>query len=78
MNIRSLIGMPLGYAISVLQGKNLTYIVERTVSRSHFFHCDEEATYVIRAIEKDGVVHLLVNYSLTKSESVQHVLQDGE
>lgn len=75
MNIRSLIGMPLGYAISVLQEKNLTYHVEQTVSRSHFFHCDEQAVYVIRAVEKDGVVQLLVNYSLEKSESVEKALQ---
>lgn len=50
MDIRIFIGMPLRYAKSVLQEKNIPYVVERTVSRSHFFHCDPEQTYVILSL----------------------------
>ncbi|MGN0949083.1 MAG: hypothetical protein ACI4NR_09380 [Megasphaera sp.] len=71
--------MPLRYAKSVLQEKNIPYVIERTVSRSRFFHCDPGATYVIRAQEReDGTVSLLVNDSLEMSESVAAVLRNGE
>ena len=44
MDIRIFIGMPLRYAKSVLQEKNIPFVIERTLSRSHFFHCDPEQT----------------------------------
>ena len=47
MDIRIFIGMPLRYAKSVLQEKNIPYVVERTVSRSHFFHCDPDRKSVV-------------------------------
>ena len=79
MDIRIFIGMPLRYAKSVLQEKNIPYVVERTVSRSHFFHCDPEQTYVIRATAgDDGVISLLVNDSLEMSESVAAALSKGD
>ena len=79
MDIRIFIGMPLWYAKSVLQEKNIPYVVERTVSRSHFFHCDPEQTYVIRAnAGDDGVISLLVNDSLEMSESVAAALSKGD
>ncbi|RHA11808.1 hypothetical protein [Megasphaera sp. AM44-1BH] len=78
MDIRILIGMPLWYAKSVLEGKNIPYVLEQTVSRSHFFTCDDQEIYVIRAVETDGVVHLLYNYSLKASDSVQQALHNGE
>ncbi|MCH4178454.1 MAG: hypothetical protein LKF47_01125 [Megasphaera sp.] len=78
MDIRIFIGMPLRYAISVLQGENIPYVVERTMSRSHFFKCDPERSYVVRAREEGGAVHLLANYTLQLSETVAHVLKDGE
>lgn len=78
MDIRNFIGMPLRYAISVLQEKNVSYAVERTTARSRFFSRDEESLYVVRAREQDGVVHLLVNANLKKSETVIRMLQGGE
>lgn len=77
MEIRILIGMPLWYAKSVLEGKNIPYVLEQTVSRSHYFSCDDQEIYVIRAVERDGVVHLVYNYSLKASDSVQQALHDG-
>lgn len=78
MDIRNFIGMPLRYAISVLQEKNAPYIIERTAARSRFFPRDEENLYVIRAREQDGVICLLVNATLKKSETVTRMLQSGE
>lgn len=78
MDIRILIGMPLWYAKSVLEHGNISYCVDWTSSRSHYFHCDESQVYVIRARREDGIVHLLVNYNLEKSPSVQEALQSGE
>lgn len=79
MDIRSLIGMPLGYAKSVLEANKMAYSVTQTVSRSRFFACDEAAIYVIRAtVAADGSVVLLVNYSLKKSDSVSDALSHGE
>lgn len=78
MDIRIFSGMPLRYAISVLQEKNISYVIDRTMSRSHFFVCDPERSYVIRAKEEDGVVRLLVNYTLQASDSVAPVLSHGE
>lgn len=78
MDIRIFIGMPLRYAISVLQEKNIPYVVERTLSRSHFFTCDPAQSYVVRTREEEGVVYLLVNYTLQISESVRDALKDGE
>lgn len=78
MDIRNFIGMPLRYAISVLQEKNVPYEVENTTARSRFFPRDEEDPYVVRARERDGVVYLLVNANLKKSESVTRMLQGGE
>lgn len=75
MDIRILIGMPLWYAKSVLEGKNIPYCVEQTVSRSHYFACDEQEIYVVRARLVDDVVQLLVNYSLAKSDTVLAALQ---
>lgn len=77
MDIRILIGMPLWYAKSVLEGKNIPYVLEQTVSRSHYFSCDDQEIYVIRVVERDGVVHLVYNYSLKASDSVQQALHDG-
>ena len=77
MDIRILIGMPLWYAKSVLEGKNIPYVLEQTVSRRHYFSCDDQEIYVIRAVERDGVVHLVYNYSLKASDSVQQALHDG-
>ena len=79
MDRRIFIGMPLRYAKSVLQEKNIPYVIERTVSRSHFFHCDPEQTYVIRAqLRDDGTVCLLVNDSLEMSESVAAGPRNGD
>lgn len=78
MDIRIFSGMPLRYAISVLQEKNISYVIDRTMSRSHFFGCDPERSYVIRAKEEEGIVHLLVNYTLQASDSVARVLSHGE
>ena len=79
MDIRIFIGMPLPYAKSVLQEKNIPYVVERTVSRARFFRCDPEQTYVIRAkAGDDGVISLLVNDSLEMSESVADALSKGD
>lgn len=79
MDIRIFIGMPLRYAKSVLQEKNIPYVIERTVSRSHFFHCDPQQTYVIRTQEReDGTVCLLVDDSLEMSSSVAAVLRNGD
>ena len=47
-------------------------------ARSRFFPRDEEDPYVVRARERDGVVYLLVNANLKKSESVTRMLQGGE
>lgn len=52
MDIRILIGMPLGYAKSVLEKEHIAYEIEETVPRSHFFTCDHEAVYVIRTIQR--------------------------
>lgn len=78
MDIRDFIGMPLRYAISVLQGKNVPYIIERTEARSRFFPRDEENLYVIRVRMQDRAVCLLVNATLKKSETVTRMLQGGE
>lgn len=78
MVVTNLIGMPLWYAKSVLQENNIPYILERTTSRSHFFHCDERESYVIRVLEREGVYRLLVNYSLEKSDSVNAALRKGD
>ena len=65
--------------ILVLQEKTIPYVIERTVSRSHFFHCDPQQTYVIRAQEReDGTVCLLVDDSLEMSSSVAAVLRNGD
>lgn len=78
ISIDDLIGMPLRYALSVLQENKIPYLVERTTSRSHFFHCDETKSYVIRVKEREGVWHLLVNYSLEMSASVAAALGKDE
>lgn len=79
MDIRIFIGMPLRYAKSVLQEKNIPFVIERTLSRSHFFHCDPEQIYVIRAQRRDdGTVCLLVNDSLEMSGSVAAALRNGD
>lgn len=79
MDIRIFIGMPLRYAKSVLQEKNIPFVIERTLSRSHFFHCDPEQTYVIRAQRRDdGTICLLVNDSLEMSGSVAVALRNGD
>ena len=79
MDIRNLIGMPLRYAISVLREKNMAYTIERTVSRSHFFPCEEGNSYVIRVKQIDAAtVCLLVNDTMKHSDSVSRVLQGGE
>lgn len=79
MDIRNLIGMPLRYAISALRGKNMAYTIERTVSRSHFFPCEEGNSYVIRVKQIDAAtVCLLVNDTMKHSDSVSRVLQGGE
>lgn len=75
MDIQILIGMPLGYAKSVLEKEHISYEIERTESRSRFFECDDEALYVIRAIQEDGYVRLLINSSLKKSESVSAIVK---
>jgi hypothetical protein len=78
MDIRIFIGMPLRYAKSVLQDKNIPYVIKHTVSRSHFFQCDTSEIYIIRAQMRENVAHLLVNYTLQKSDSVKQILQVGE
>lgn len=79
MDIRNLIGMPLRYAISALREKNMAYTIERTVSRSHFFPCEEGNAYVIRVKQIDAAtVCLLVNDTMKHSDSVSRVLQGGE
>lgn len=79
MDIRNLVGMPLRYAISVLQENNMPCRIERTVSRSRFFACAEGVSYVIRARKADdGVVCLLVNDTMKSSASVQQAMQGGE
>lgn len=78
ISINDLIGMPLRYALSVLRENNVPYLVERTKSRSHYFHCDETRSYIIRVKEREGVWHLLVNYSLQPSASVAAVLGKEE
>lgn len=79
MDIRNLIGMPLRYAISALRERNLSYTIERTVSRSHFFPCEDGDSYVIRVKQTDeDTVCLLVNDNMKKSDSVNRVLQGGE
>lgn len=75
MDIQHFIGMPLRYAISALQEKNITWVIERTAARNRFFQCDEEELYVIRTRMQDNKVFLLVNASLKKSESVNHILK---
>lgn len=72
------IGMPLWYAKSVLQEEQISFVLERTESRSRFFHCNEEESYVIRVLEREGVWHLLVNYNLEQSQSVKDALGNGE
>ena len=76
MDIRIFIGMPLWYAKSVLEGKGIPFTVEETKSRSHFFKCNEQAIYVIRATYANEQIHLLVNYSLEASEDVRNILRD--
>lgn len=79
MDIRNLIGMPLRYAISALREKNMAYTIERTVSRGHFFPCEEGNSYVIRVKQIDAAtVCLLVNDTMKHSDSVSRVLQGGE
>ena len=79
MDIRNLIGMPLWYAISALREKNMSYVIERTVSRSHFFTCEDGDSYVIRVKPIDAnTICLLVNDTMKKSDSVSRVLQGGE
>ncbi len=78
MDIRNFIGMPLRYAISALQKQNIPYRLERTVSRSRFFPCDEEELYVVRVRMQDGYVHLLTNANLKKSDSVMQALAHGD
>ncbi len=79
MDIRNLIGMPLRYAISALREKNMSYTIERTVSRSHFFPCEDGDSYVIRVRQADDdTICLLVNDTMKKSDSVSRVLQGGE
>ncbi len=79
MDIRNLIGMPLRYAISALRERNLSYTIERTVSRSHFFPCENGDSYVIRVKQADNdTLCLLVNDNMKKSDSVSRVLQGGE
>ena len=75
MDIRNLIGMPLRYAISVLQEKNTPYRIAYTTARSRFFQRDEEDMYVIRARQEEGFVSLLANANLKKSDSVEEILQ---
>lgn len=72
------IGMPLWYAKSVLQREMIPFVLERTKSTSHFFHCNEDESYVIRVTEREGVWHLLVNYNLEQSQSVKDALGNGE
>ncbi len=79
MDIRNLIGMPLRYAISALRERNLSYTIERTISRSHFFPCEDGDSYVIRVKKSDDdTICLLVNDNMKKSDSVNRVLQGGE
>jgi hypothetical protein len=78
MDIRILIGMPLWYAKSVLENNGLSYVIEETASRSHYFKCDAEKIYVIRAKFVVDKVHLLVNHSLEINESIDHILRDRE
>lgn len=79
MDIRILIGMPLWYAKSVLQRENISYTITETVSRSHFFPCDDQQLYVIRVREEDdGRVTLLINRSLVMTESVSQAIQGRE
>lgn len=79
MDIRILIGMPLWYAKSVLQRENISYTITETVSRSHFFPCDDQQLYVIRVQEEDdGRVTLLINRSLVMTESVSQAIQGRE
>ncbi len=75
MDIQRFIGMPLRYAISVLHEENITYRVERTWARSRFFQCDENELYVVRTRMENGIVVLLVDATLKKSESVQRILK---
>jgi len=76
MDIRIFIGMPLRYAKSVLEEQAIPFTVEETKSRSHFFKCNEQAIYVIRATYANEQIHLLVNYSLEASEDVRNILRD--
>ena len=79
MDIRIIIGMRIRCAKSVLQARKSPFVLERTLSRSHFFHCDPEQTYVIRAQRRDdGTVCLLVNDSLEMSGSVAAALRNGD
>lgn len=79
MDIRNLIGMPLRYAISALREKNMSYTIERTVSRSYFFPCEDGNSYVIRVRQADDdTICLLVNDTMKKSDSVSRLLQGGE
>jgi len=76
MDIRIFIGMPLRYAKSVLKEKDIPFTVEETKSRSHFFKCNEQSIYVIRATYVNEQIHFLVNYSLEVSNDVCNVLRD--
>ena len=78
MDIQILIGMPLWYAKSVLEGKNISYDITETVSRSRFFACDEHEVYVVRAtMEQDRAV-LLTNRNMVMSDSVRLAIDQLE
>ncbi|MUP59034.1 hypothetical protein C3L56_03310 [Veillonellaceae bacterium M2-4] len=78
MEKKVFIGMPLGYAKSILEQENIPYQVVRTRAISRFFTCDETADYVVRVTEDPGKICLLVNYNLIMSNSVLQALANEE
>jgi len=78
MDIQVLIGMPLGYAKSVLERENIPYAILMTQGRSRFFQRDEQRMYVVRTLEENGIVKLLVNPTLVCSASVGEAIRNRE
>lgn len=78
MDIQILIGMPLGYAKSVLEENNIPYIIKETVARSRFFVCDKGQSYVIRVHRENDTVVLLTDFNMRMSDSVKAALDTLE
>lgn len=73
-----LIGMPLGYAISLLREKNIPYILKETKQKSRFFAVDETKQQVIRAVMEGDACVLTVCARMVLTEEVQKMVDITE